>query len=384
MKFSPVTGLFTDVGALDTHTATIDWGDGTTSKALITEKNGSGLLTGSHKYVNGGIYDVKVSLSDDDAGTVIQSTMAMISGVGVKDGVLYVIGTHGNDHLLINRDSEGFKVHADFLPDSGHVRTVSADGIERIEVRLGDGNDHATIAGDINLPERMDGGAGNDHLMAGGGAATLLGGEGNDKLIGSRANDKIFGGNGNDVIFGFGGNDLLDGGAGNDIIFGSCGADEILGGDGKDVIFGEGGNDTIDAGAGNDLVFGGWGDDTITGGAGNDVIFGGSGRDKLYGGDGNDRLYGGRGNDVLDGGNGSDWLFGGSGKDILIGGKSHDKLRGRCDTDILINPSPSWVRQFVLDLGADGKQNSDICVMIAGAVNEQPAGLGDGRKGSVG
>ncbi len=64
-------------------------------------------------------------LSDDDTGTVIQSTMAMISGVGVKDGVLYIIGTHGDDHLLINLDSEGFKVHADFLPDSGHIRTVS-------------------------------------------------------------------------------------------------------------------------------------------------------------------------------------------------------------------------------------------------------------------
>jgi len=45
-----ISGVFTDIGTLDTHSGTIDWGDGTTSKAVITEKDGSGLLSGSHKY----------------------------------------------------------------------------------------------------------------------------------------------------------------------------------------------------------------------------------------------------------------------------------------------------------------------------------------------
>src|SRR5205085_2609836 len=34
------TGSFTDVGTLDTHTATFDWGDASTSPALLAEANG--------------------------------------------------------------------------------------------------------------------------------------------------------------------------------------------------------------------------------------------------------------------------------------------------------------------------------------------------------
>lgn len=33
--FAVVTGSFSDVGTLDTHTVEIDWGDGTTSPAVV-------------------------------------------------------------------------------------------------------------------------------------------------------------------------------------------------------------------------------------------------------------------------------------------------------------------------------------------------------------
>jgi hypothetical protein len=43
------------------------------------------------------------------------------------------------------------------------------------------------------------------------------------------------------------------------------------------------------------------------------------------------------------------------------------------------------MRQFVLDLGADSRNpNSDIRMMIADSVDEQPTGFGDRRKVSVG
>ena len=87
---------------------------------------------------------------------------------------------------------------------------------------------------------------------------------------------------------------------------------------------------------------------------------------------------------MLDGGNGNDRLFGGSKNDILIVGEGHEKLKGGCGNNILINPSPSWVRQFVLDLAADGlNPNSDIRVMIADLPNEQLIGGADRRKFSV-
>jgi Ca2+-binding RTX toxin-like protein len=417
-----ITGTFSDIGTLDSHLATIDWGDGTTSQAVITESNGSGSLSGSHEYTGGGMYEVKVRLSDDDAGTVIQSTMAMISGVGVKDGVLYVIGTYGDDHLLINRNSEGFKVHADFLPDSGHVRTVSADGIRRIEVRLSDGNDHATIAGNIDLPVQIDGGAGDDRMMVtglapavliggigndvligGGGNDTLDGGEGNDILLGRDGDDILLGGAGNDILVGGPGNDTLDGGEGNDTLLGGSGNDTLLGGDGDDLMVGGAGNDTLNggegsdfivggagndvivSGAGNDILSGGSGDDSLDGGEGNDILLGGASDDLLIGGGGNDILDGGSGDDTLDGGDGNDKLLGGSGNDtltgddgddILIGGPGNDTLDGGSGSNVLIDSTPSWVRQFVVDLATYGLDpNGDISIVIPSSLDPQlPSG----------
>jgi hypothetical protein len=51
-----LAGRFTDAGVLDSHTATIDWGDGTTGAAVIEEADGAGSLSGSHVYAAGGLY----------------------------------------------------------------------------------------------------------------------------------------------------------------------------------------------------------------------------------------------------------------------------------------------------------------------------------------
>ena len=398
-----ITGAFNDVGTLDTHNATIDWGDGTTSEAIITEANGSGSLSGSHQYTAGGIYEVSVNLSDDDTGAAMESTMAAITGVGVKDGVLYVIGTRGEDRLIINRDSEGFKVHADFLPDGGHVRTIGADGIQSIEVLVGEGNDHATIAGNIEIPVLMDGGAGDDHLKAGLGLAVLLGGVGNDVLIGSAGNstlnggagndillgcngdDILLGGEGNDILVGGPGNDTLDGGAGNDILLGGSGDDTLLDGSGDNLMIGGAGNDIIVGGAGDDILSGGSGDDSLDGGEGSDILVGGSSDDLLIGGEGNDILSGGSGDDTLEGGTGNDVLLGdsgddalmgGDGNDLLVGGSGTDTLSGGSGTNILIDKSPSWLSQFVVDLATYGLDpNGDISIEIPASLDPQlPSG----------
>jgi Ca2+-binding RTX toxin-like protein len=394
-----IAGTFGDIGTLDTHVAVINWGDGTTSEAIITESNGSGSISGTHQYADGGIYEVSVALSDDDAGAVTGSATAAIAGVGVKDGVLFIIGTHGDDHLLINRDSEGIKIHADFLPDYGHIRTVAPDGIQRVEVLLGDGTDHATIAGDIGISILMDGGAGDDHLkgglgadvlrggagddvlIGGGGNDTLDGGEGHDILLGGDGEDILLGGAGNDILVGGSGNDHLDGGAGNDMLLGGSGNDSLIGGDGEDLTVGGAGNDVIDGGAANDVLSGGSGEDSLYGGEGNDVLFGGSNDDSLAGGEENDILSGGSGDDTLEGdaGNdvllgdaGEDALTGGDGNDILIGGAGNDTLAGGAGTNILIENSPSWVRQFVTNLASYGLDpNGDISIEISAALDPQ-------------
>ncbi len=58
---------FSDAGAGDTHTATIDWGDGTVEPGTVIQGAGSGSVAlGSHAYAEDGIYTVTVSVTDDD------------------------------------------------------------------------------------------------------------------------------------------------------------------------------------------------------------------------------------------------------------------------------------------------------------------------------
>lgn len=111
---------------------------------------------------------------------------------------------------------------------------------------------------------------------------------------------------------------IVEGGDGDDVLIATGRKDMIDGGDGDDRLSAGGGNDMVDAGAGNDRVIAGEGNDDVDGGSGNDVLMGGAGNDLLYGGAGNDELSGGSGDDVLAGGSGNDVLTGGSGADTFV------------------------------------------------------------------
>ncbi len=90
----------------------------------------------------------------------------------------------GDDDVSINQETTGLlMVHADFF-SSTRFRTYDADTVQKIVVLLCGGNDAATVAGDIMTQMVLDGGAGNDLLIAGGGPTVLLGGAGEDVLIG--------------------------------------------------------------------------------------------------------------------------------------------------------------------------------------------------------
>jgi uncharacterized delta-60 repeat protein len=82
---------FTDAGRLDTHTASVNWGDGTTTIGTVTETNGSGTVAGSHRYLVPGSYAIAVTVTDDDGG-IGQASSASFSvsrapvGIDVKPG----------------------------------------------------------------------------------------------------------------------------------------------------------------------------------------------------------------------------------------------------------------------------------------------------------
>jgi PKD repeat protein len=58
---------FTDPGTNDTHTASWDWGDGTTA-GTVTQGAGSGSVADNHTYNTPGTYTIELTVTDDDGG----------------------------------------------------------------------------------------------------------------------------------------------------------------------------------------------------------------------------------------------------------------------------------------------------------------------------
>jgi len=205
-----IGATFTDVGTLDVHEAVIDWGDGTPLQpATVSESGGSGSLTAAHVYAHGGVYQVSLTLTDDDTGIATAATTAAVVGAGVNQGVLQIVGTNGPDVVTVNATGTGLlDVHASFFADPS-FRTFDLAAITRIEMWLCGGDDLGSIAGAVDLAAVLRGGSGNDHLNSGRAPSLLLGEEGNDVLLGSSGRDILIGGTGADRLVGQGEGDVL-------------------------------------------------------------------------------------------------------------------------------------------------------------------------------
>ena len=94
-------------------------------------------------------------------------------------------------------------------------------------VTAGPEDDSVDVAGSVQVPTTLNGGAGKDLLQGGGGADKLNGGPGDDVLSGNGGSDAIFGGLGNDVLNGGPGDDVLWGGPGHDVLHPGAGQDGL-------------------------------------------------------------------------------------------------------------------------------------------------------------
>jgi LPXTG-motif cell wall-anchored protein len=77
-----VSATFTDAGKHDTHTCTVDWTGGHTSKGSLT----GGRCTATHTYPKAGTYQVKVTVTDDDGGAVSRTVKVVVKATTTGGG----------------------------------------------------------------------------------------------------------------------------------------------------------------------------------------------------------------------------------------------------------------------------------------------------------
>ena len=76
-----LSAAFTDAGIFDTHTAEIDWGDGTTGPATVSSADGQGTVWAQHTYADNGVYPIMLTVTDDAGDAATAATTATITNV---------------------------------------------------------------------------------------------------------------------------------------------------------------------------------------------------------------------------------------------------------------------------------------------------------------
>ena len=144
----------TDAGAADTHTARVDWGDGTSPAAATVEQAaGRATVTATHEYAEAGEYTVTVTVADDDGGSDVVTEEVTVGCTIVGTGEAErLVGTDGADVIC---------------------------GLGGADVVRGHGGDDVIL-----------GGAGDDRLYGGSGGDVLSGGPGRDRAYGGRGDDE--------------------------------------------------------------------------------------------------------------------------------------------------------------------------------------------------
>ena len=246
-----ISGTYSDVGLLDTHVVMVNWGDGSAAESVSVNQS-LDTFAGQHQYATGGVFAITVTAIDKDQGFSIQKkAAAYVEGVGLVDGVLYIVGTDGKDDVdikLTGKNNDQLDVKTKLAKGSGPAQpnpvqqnlVLNAANIDRIVMLLCGSDDKAKLHKDVLIDAEMHGGDGNDKLDGGGGRDLLFGEAGNDNVSGGRNSDVVVGGDGDDNL-----NSGSDGGPDDEF-------------DGRDILIGGRGKDTLKTDKGDDLLIAGF------------------------------------------------------------------------------------------------------------------------------
>jgi hypothetical protein len=108
--------------AADDFTATIDWGDGSSSAGTVSQAGGTYTVAGSHTYSAGGTFSIQVTILDDGVSTPIDSS-AVIAATGTPHE-RYVTAVY-EDVLARTPDPGGLAYWSSLLDQGAAVSSVA-------------------------------------------------------------------------------------------------------------------------------------------------------------------------------------------------------------------------------------------------------------------
>ncbi len=133
-----ITAEFSDTGVADTHTATIDWGDGSlVEPGTVAEADGAGTVEASHVYAAPGSYTATVTVTDDDGASATETATITIVANSAPVAVDDTYETNEDTTLTVaapgvlenDSDADGDELIATPIEETAHgVLTLEPDG----------------------------------------------------------------------------------------------------------------------------------------------------------------------------------------------------------------------------------------------------------------
>ncbi len=284
-------GQFTDPGTLESHTVTINWGDGSAPTVLlellgqVVASTAPGLYTFSaaHQYLNNppgalaeATDDIHVSVSDAVSTTSAAKSIVVknatptvrISSAGYLGSATIALtavvtnpGVPGTETLAWSLTQNGIVIATATtptftfaVPDPIGVLVAAATATDSDG---GTGSDSAQI---VVIPQSSSSvliTPAGISISTGGGPASIIPTAGANEVLAEidGSHDRVDASAMNDPVEldGYGGNETLKSGAGNDLLVAGPGANSLVAGSGADTLVSNQGNDSLYGGTGNDL-----------------------------------------------------------------------------------------------------------------------------------